>query len=46
MLAELFGDYDTVLSCIGFAAGPDTQAKLALALKVLKAKTAQADDLR
>ena len=28
-LAELFASYDTVLSCIGFAAGPGTQMKLA-----------------
>lgn len=30
-LAELFGRYDTVVSCIGYAAGPGTQAKLARA---------------
>ncbi len=30
-LAALFGRYDTVLSCVGFAAGPGTQTKLARA---------------
>ncbi len=30
-LAELFSRHDTVLSCIGFAAGPGTQIKLARA---------------
>lgn len=30
-LADPFARYDTVLSCIGFAAGPGTQLKLARA---------------
>lgn len=31
-LAEIFSHYDTVLSCVGFAAGPGTQLKLARAV--------------
>lgn len=31
-LAELFRGYDTVLSCVGFAAGPGTQLKLTRAV--------------